>query len=199
MSLHDEVAPPPRPINAVSKSQHKRFEIQQADPALPAGAKGIFPLRLGSIQANLVGGPYRNKPAGYYGIKMAEEINADCVISIPTRDYDVPDTGRLVAGLYCGITLAQQQVPIWVGCMGGIGRTGLYFAALAKVMARYQKLTKHRVTIDPIAFTREVYLSHAVETDQQKNWIWHLDVDAVAEWAVTVSGYKAPWWKRVIS
>ena len=168
-------------------------------PALPAGAKGIFPLRLGTIQAKLVGGPYANKPAGYYGIKMAEEINRDCVISIPTRDYCVPETGRLIAGLYCGITLAQQQVPIWVGCMGGIGRTGLYFAALAKVMAKYQQLTKHKVTIEPITFTRQHYLPHAVETAEQKNWVYHLNIDAVAEWAVAISGYKTPWYRRVFS
>src|SRR5271166_4838953 len=119
---------------------------------MPAGAKGKFPLRLGHIKADIVGGPYRLKPSNYYGIKMAEEINSDCVISIPTRDFDVPDTGRLIAGLYCGITLAQQRAPLWVGCMGGIGRTGLYFGALAKVMAKYQKLTKLR-PIDPVAYT----------------------------------------------
>lgn len=163
-----------------------------------AGAKGFFPLRLGTIKANIVGGPYRSKPSDVYGIKMAEEINADCVISIPTRDFSVPDTGRLLAGLYCGISLAQQQVPLWVGCMGGIGRTGLYFAALAKVMARYQKLTKHRVTIDPVEYTRQHYLSHAVETQEQRAWVAALDVDAVAHWAVMLSGYRAPWYRRFL-
>jgi hypothetical protein len=164
--------------------------------ALRVGGKGVFPLKLGTIQANLVGGPYRNKPEGFYGIKMAAEINADCVISIPTEDYSVPATSRLIAGLYCGIAMAQQQVPIWVGCFGGIGRTGLYFAALAKVMARYQKLMKHKVTIDPIRFTREQYLSHAVETKEQIQYIADLNVDAVAEWAAAINGYKPPWWKR---
>jgi hypothetical protein len=166
---------------------------------MPAGAKGMFPLKLGKIQSYLVGGPYKQKPDHFYGIKMAEEIDRDCVISIPTRDYDVPDKGRLVAGLYCGIALAQQQVPIWVGCMGGVGRTGLYFAALAKVMARYQKLTKHKVTIDPILYTREMYLAHAVETKEQMQWIANLDIDAVAEWAVAISGYRAPWYRRLLS
>lgn len=162
------------------------------------GAKGTFPLRLGNIKADLVGGPYKLKPDHYYGIKMAEEIDRDCVISIPTEDYKVPDTGRLIAGLYCGIALAQQQCPIWVGCMGGIGRTGLYFGALAKVMARYQKLTKHKVTIDPIKYTRKMYLAHAVETAQQMDYIAALDVDAVAEWAVSISGYKPPWYRRIL-
>lgn len=164
---------------------------------MPSGAKGKFPLRLGNIKADLVGGPYKLKPPCYYGIKMAEEIDADCMVSIPTADFSTPDTGRLIAGLYCGIALAQQQVPIWVGCMGGIGRTGLYFGALAKVMARYQKLTKQRVTIDPVAYVRQTYYAHAVETPEQKNWVNNLDVDAVAQWAVSISGYKPPWWRRL--
>lgn len=171
----------------------------QLGVGLPLGAKGKFPLRLGSIKADIVGGPYNQKPPYFYGIKMAEEIQRDCVISIPTRDYHVPDTGRLLAGLYAGISLAQQGVPLWVGCMGGIGRTGLYFAALAKVMARYQKLTKHKVTIDPIAYTRSQYLAHAVETDEQMRWVADLDVGAVAQWAVYISGYRAPWYRRFLT
>jgi hypothetical protein len=173
----------------------QKLEVQVG--TMPTGAKGLFPLKLGTIQANLVGGPYRNKPKDFYGIKMAEEINADCVISVPTRDFSVPDTGRLIAGLYCGISLAQQQVPIWVGCLGGVGRTGLYFAALAKVMARYQKLTKKKVTIDPVAYTREHYYSHAVEIAEQKKWVEDLNVDAVAEWAVHLSGYRVPWYRKI--
>lgn len=169
----------------------------QLGVGIPAGAKGKFPLRLGQIKQDIVGGPYSYKPPEFYGIKMAEEINRDCVISIPTRDFNVPDTGRLLAGLYAGISLAQQGCPLWVGCMGGIGRTGLYFGALAKVMARYQKLTKHRVTIDPIEYTRANYLAHAIETPEQRHWVRMLDVDAVAEWAVYISGYRAPWYKRL--
>jgi hypothetical protein len=173
-------------------------DMTPSEAVVFGGANGTFPLRLGNIKADLVGGPYKKKPANFYGIKMAEEIDRDCVISIPTADYCVPDTGRLLAGLYCGISLAQQQIPIWVGCMGGIGRTGLYFATLAKVMARYQKLTKHKVTIDPIKYTRKHFLAHAVETDQQINYIAALDVDAVAQWAVSISGYKPPWYKRIL-
>lgn len=165
----------------------------------PSGKfNGKFPLRLGHIKADLIGGPYRNKTAEFYGIKMAEEINADCVINIPTEDYCVPDTGRLVAGLYCGISLAQQQAPLWVGCMGGIGRTGLYFGALAKVMARYQKFTKQRVTIDPVKYVRKHYLAHAIETPEQIAWLKALNVDEVARWAAAINGYKPPWWRRFI-
>ena len=189
------------------REYHQSMEPTQPLPALSGqtstivgdGSKGTFPLRLGNIKADLKGGPYRNKPANYYGIKMAEEINADCVINIPTRDFDVPDTGRLIAGLYCGITLAQQQAPIWVGCMGGIGRTGLYFAALAKVMARYQKLMKHKVTIDPVLYVRDMYLSHAVETKQQKDWVANLNIDAVADWVVSIQGHKVPWYKQIFA
>jgi hypothetical protein len=166
--------------------------------ALRLGANGRFPLRLGAIKADILGGPYRKKPSHYYGIKMAEEINADCVISIPTRDFSVPDSGRLLAGLYSGITLAQQGAPLWVGCMGGIGRTGLYFAALAKVMAGYQRLMKHR-PIDPISYVRATYHNHAVETQQQMQWVADLDVSAVVQWVAHLQGYRAPWYRRLFS
>ncbi|CAM6004391.1 unnamed protein product [Sphagnum balticum] len=189
------------PKSEYDSAHTKEFVVGSVSPVrlevptgftLPAGANGLFPLKLGTIQWNLVGGGYSMKPDNYYGIKLAAEINKDCVISIPTKDFSVPDTGRLIAGLYCGITLAQQQAPIWVGCMAGRGRTGLYFAALAKVMAKYQKLTKKKVTIDPVAYTREHYYSHAVETAEQKKWVEDLNVDAVAEWAVHLSGYRVP-------
>ena len=160
------------------------------------GAKGRFPLRLGTIHADILGGPYMQKPKGFYGIKMAEEISRDCVISIPTRDFDVPDRGRLFAGLYAGISLAQQGVPLWVGCMGGIGRTGLYFGALSKVMSGYQKLTKHK-PIDPITYVRSTYYSHAVETEQQVQWVTDLDVSAVVDWVAHLQGYRPPWYRRV--
>lgn len=163
---------------------------------LPDGAKGLFPLRIGSIKADIVGGPYNSKPPQFYGIKMAEEISRDCVISIPTRDFNVPDRGRLLAGLYAGISLAQQGCPLWVGCMGGIGRTGLYLAALAKVMAGYQRLTKKR-PIDPIQYVRATYYAHAVETDQQVRWVYDLDVYDVVQWVAVLQGYRSPWYRRL--
>lgn len=175
-------------------------QMAQLEPwqqLLALGAKGTFPLRLGTIKADLVGGPYNSKPDRFYGIKMAAEIQKDCVISIPTADYNVPDTGRLMAGLYAGITLAQQQCPLWVGCMGGIGRTGLYFGALAKVMAEYQRLTKHKVTIDPVLYVRSHYIPHAIETAHQISWLGSLNVTEVAKWAISMQTYKPTWWQRL--
>lgn len=163
------------------------------------GENGKFPLQLGELKAWLYGGPYRKKPDEFYGIKMAAEIDDPCNISIPTEDYDVPVKGDLIAGLFTGITLAQQGYPLWVGCMGGIGRTGLYFAALAKVMARYQALTGKRVTVDPILYTRQHYLAHAVETKQQIEFIKNLNVDSVAKWVAASQGIKIPLWRRVFA
>lgn len=188
--------PEPYPPSGLGHDEYINARMKQQNLTLPVGAKGKFPLRLGSIRADIVGGPYMRKPPSFYGIKMAEEVNCDCVISIPTRDFSVPDAGRLLAGLYAGIALAQQGCPLWVGCLGGIGRTGLYFGALAKVMAGYQKLTKHR-PIDPITYVRSTYYSHAVETAQQMQWVADLDVSAVVEWVAHLQGYRAPWYKRL--
>ena len=50
--------------------------------------------------------------------------------------------------------------------MGGIGRTGLFLAALAKLSGEK----------DPVAYVRKHYMPHAVETQQQQDFIKNLKV-----------------------
>ena len=158
---------------------------------LAAGAKGFLPVKIGSISGLLTGGPYRLKPADVLGIKMAQEIKDDCLISVPTVDFSIPDREIFVSALYLGITMLHQKRKLWVGCMGGIGRTGLYFAGMAKVMWHYQILTKKKPMYDPIVYVRENYYEHAVETNQQMSFINSLDLSEIAVWTQNLQKYKS--------
>jgi hypothetical protein len=56
----------------------------------------------------IVGGPHREvgPGAGMFGVKMAAEINSDCLVDIPTQDYHVPDKYLLEKGLTKAVCLA---------------------------------------------------------------------------------------------
>lgn len=137
--------------------------------------------RLGRLQTDIAGGPYRDKPLMYEGVKMAAEIPAECLISIPTRDFDVPDEQVFKQGLQRAVMAIDLGLPLYVGCMGGIGRTGLFLAGMAKIMTEYRK-KMHRPQFDPILYVRQQYIPHAVETKQQVEFIEELDVSGIVNW-----------------
>lgn len=143
----------------------------------------MLPLRIGMLKANVAGGPYRQKPADMIGVKMAVEINLPCTISVPTRDFDVPNVQTFKNGLVKAIMLMSNDLPLYVGCMGGIGRTGLFMAGLAKVASEYRG-RKHRAKFDPVLYVREHYMGHAVETKQQMEFIEDLNVSDIVDWCV---------------
>jgi hypothetical protein len=124
-----------------------------------------FSLGLGT-QVYIQGGPYRHKPKGFFGVKMAKEIPLACDVDVPTQDFSVPNKKHLLRGLDKTLTAILEGESVYVGCMGGIGRTGLFLAALAKVLG-YD---------DPIGHVRQHYRSHAVETKEQEQYIIDLDV-----------------------
>ena len=109
----------------------------------------------------VTGGPYRIKPRNFRGVKMAEEISAHCDVNIPTRDYQVPSLTQLNAGLSDAIRLLGAGEPLYVGCVGGMGRTGLFLAVLVKVFG----------VKNPVEYVRKHYYSHAVENDKQYDFV----------------------------
>jgi len=120
----------------------------------------------------VVGGPYINKPDFAFGVKMAAEINLPCDVSVPTNDYSVPDKEQLRRGLIKTLLAMNNHNIIYVGCMGGIGRTGLFIAALVKIF---------HPNIEPVLYTRANYLSCAVETLEQQRYIADLYVDDIRD------------------
>lgn len=149
------------------------------------GPDGFMPLTFRDSY-RVAGGPYRNITKEYQGVKMAEEINSPCRVSVPTRDFSVPNVTDLRAGLFKALELILSGELVYVGCMGGIGRTGLFMAGLAKVQKEY-----HRTTLlhwydlgrgDPVKHVRRYYKAHAVETKPQMDFIEALYVRDIAKW-----------------
>lgn len=140
----------------------------------PRGAKGMMPLVLGGKTYTIFGGPFRSKPGEFNGkplrgVKMAAEIGLPCDVNVPTEDFNVPEIDALKSGLRQAVNLLLDGETLWVGCMGGIGRTGLFLAALAKLAGQD----------DPVRYVRSTYLSHAVETQQQQAYIAGLDLSDI--------------------
>ena len=145
---------------------------------------GSIPLRIGRlIDATVYGGPYKKVPQYFWGVKMAEEINHPHMVSVPTKDYCVPKVSDLKAGIVKALMAMINEEDVYVGCMGGIGRTGIFLAALAKVQIEYRK-TKHRAGRgdDPVLYVRKHFIPHAVETAEQEKYIADLDVSDIVNW-----------------
>lgn len=80
---------------------------------------------------------------------------------LPMRDFSVPalaDAQRFVDRLVCSIS---QGAPVYMGCAGGKGRTGLVLACLAKTFG----------VSDPIDYVRLHYAAEAVETAAQERFV----------------------------
>lgn len=145
---------------------------------------GSIPLRIGNlIHTNVYGGPFRVCPDYMFSVKMAEEINAECSVSVPTEDFNVPEISDLRKGVVKALMAMINDQPVYAGCMGGIGRTGIFLAALAKVQVEYRK-SKHRAGRgdDPVLYVRKHFIPHAVETQQQKDFINDFDVSSIVTW-----------------
>jgi len=156
---------------------------QSGRSARVAGSNGEMGFQLGMLKTSIVGGPYRNKPADYIGVKMAKEIPLPCFVDVPTVDFSVPDVAEFKRGLMQAIMAMTTGKPLYVGCMGGIGRTGLFLAGLAKIQIEYRKF-QHRAGRgeDPVLYVRDQYIPHAVETKQQQEYIKNLDVSDIVRW-----------------
>jgi hypothetical protein len=123
---------------------------------------GKLVLPFGCSTRTIYAGPYHDKPEGMFGVKMAAEIDAPYHISVPVQDFSVPDGTETVTKAAETVleALAFNQ-KVYVGCMGGIGRTGLFLAILAKALG----------VEDPVMYVRGQYHKHAVETLRQLEFL----------------------------
>lgn len=129
---------------------------------------GRLPLSLGDHKFIVYGGPYRQKPAEFIGVRMAAEIDMPAEIVVPTEDFQVPPLEEVRDGLDEAVSRILLGQPLYVGCMGGIGRTGLFMALLAKAFGEQ----------DPVTYVRAHYLAHAVETMGQRKYIADFTIPA---------------------
>ena len=136
-----------------------------------------MPVDMGMLSTVIYGGPYRSKPSEFAGVKMAAEIDLPCAVSVPVQDFGVPDPDTLKAGVTAGLMLLATGQVVYAGCAGGIGRTGLYLAVLAKTCLTFEEDTR-----DPVAFVRSTYFAGAVETAEQEALIDGIEVDDICQW-----------------
>lgn len=154
--------------------------------------KGI-PINLPHVKGMVFGGPFRQYVPGtrrLFGVKMAVEIDAPADVYIDTEDFSVPTVSDMQAGIIKTLELMSQGQDAYSGCMGGIGRTGLFMACMAKSVAAIQdNLGKPadctHPGMDPVSFVRKHYIPHAVETQGQKAYVMMFDTGPIEDWYQT--------------
>lgn len=132
----------------------------------------------------VAGGPYGMRPKDMFGVKMAVEIQGVCDVSIPTRDYSTPNPALLNRGLVQVIDAMKEGRMVYIGCMAGRGRTGLFMAILAKAFGVKQ----------PVEYVRQLYFSHAVETNDQYRFVMDYEFPKEVKNAVR-RAKRAAWMK----
>lgn len=134
---------------------------------------GTVPLPLAwGRKFHVHGGPYKNVPNdGFHRVNLLTNEEMKTVfhmvkltqahLRLPIHDYTTPTQAAatvLVDELVNRIIASQ---PVYVGCRGGKGRTGLILALLAKTFG----------VKDPIEYVREHYHEEAVETLAQRAFV----------------------------
>jgi len=119
-------------------------------------------------------------------VKLEERRNGKSDIDFFIQDYGVPDdeyTRRMLAQM---IRELHGNTDMYVGCWGGMGRTGLVLGLLAKI-ARFSNSRWYEVSrwslFDPVKYVREYYRPEAVETTQQERFVRGLDVKPLIQMA----------------
>ena len=128
-----------------------------------------------STTAQIIAGPYKDKPDPYPGIKLAAEFDLPCAIDLPIPDYHVPDVKACERAVYAAIVLIWQGATPYAGCWGGKGRTGVFMGVLAKVALRSTRglwVWRHA---DPVDWIREHYRPEACETKEQEEYVRNFD------------------------
>ena len=139
------------------------------------GANGVLrlPSRWYGIQPPLfvVGGPFRCCPDTMFGICLLEQFPITCSVQssawLPVLDWSAPAVPK--AEVERVLLLALQKAldaPVYVGCAGGWGRTGMFLALMTKVWG----------IENPVAYVRRVYSSQAVDTSAQLKYVDDFDV-----------------------
>lgn len=131
-----------------------------------------FDLGLAGAGKSLVvtGGPFDAYP--YTGLDVgicvrAEDVPPGVDAHVPIRDFDVPqDEAKLRQVLLWAFKAAIDGRSLYVGCMGGWGRTGLFLSLMAKVAG----------VTEPIGYVRVNYTPRAVETREQEKFVKNFDV-----------------------
>lgn len=129
-----------------------------------------MPLPFGASVTQVWGGTFFDSPKassmGMFTIKLAREINLPCSFDLPTADFATPDPTLARQAVRSAIDAMGRGETVFAGCHGGIGRTGLFLALLAKTAGEAK----------PIEYVRSAYDVRAVETEEQGRFVAAFDV-----------------------
>jgi hypothetical protein len=148
---------------------------------LALGWRGAFHTLL------LFAGPYDSFPGvdKMFGVCVrSERVKVgNQNVHLPIADFSVPQNDLQVqSALVETFRAVLDGKPVYVGCMGGFGRTGLFLALMAKAAG----------IPDPVPYVRDTYYPNAVETREQLRYVENFDVRAIRKWL-----YRAAWINRI--
>ncbi len=136
---------------------------------------GEIMLRLLGAERRIIGGSFNAFAPPAIGVCLEARSRlanlADVLIEVP--DFTAPTQAQLRDGLVAALHLMRDapDLSVYVGCAAGLGRTGTFMAALARMAG----------IDDAVAWVRANYDRRAVETPEQAAAVAALDVAAV--WA----------------
>jgi hypothetical protein len=109
----------------------------------------------------LYGGSFFAAPvrADVFAINLMAEHELPCDLWVPVADFSVPDSPELFKAAFDRILTRTDHT--FAGCMGGIGRTGLFVGCFLRYLGHPDPLPLLRATLHP----------HAVETVDQKAFL----------------------------
>lgn len=139
----------------------------------------FLPFKAGVIRGSIYGGPFKSYEQGtrrLVGVKMAKEIKHPHEIDIPVVDYGIPEESVMQMGLLRALAELERGNDIYAGCMGGVGRTGLFIGCMSKVLIDYHA-GAYMGEIDPVKLTRKVFKGHAIETPEQEAFVLGFDTE----------------------
>lgn len=136
---------------------------------MPYGRRGAQPVTypFGFVTRQVMAGSYYSADPTYFGVCLAAEIKLPADVRVAIRDFGTPSYDDMTAAVDKVMWVMAKKKPVYVGCMGGLGRTGTFLAVLAKVLVDDP---------DPVRWVREAYDKHAVETKGQEKFVADIDV-----------------------
>lgn len=127
-------------------------------------------LPFGVSERYITAGSFKNYPGThFYGLKLAPEVPvlANCVVQVP--DFGLPEVEATYSALRILLYRIAMGQKVYLGCMGGYGRTGTFLALIYRCLG----------VEDPITYVRKVYCGHAVETRKQEDFVMGLPLDPI--------------------
>ncbi|WPB87169.1 protein-tyrosine phosphatase family protein [Sediminicoccus rosea] len=117
------------------------------------------------LGVEVAAGPFRNLPAGAFGLCLDPEApnRGEASLTLDIVDYGLPDPAALRATLDAlrAAMAAEPERLFYVGCRAGLGRTGTVLACLA---------AEAGIVGDPVAWVRAQHDPRAVETKAQEDF-----------------------------